>query len=98
MGLAECKEFGPRSLRKITKSEKAVSCVSRPFASFVIQTPGEAKKGNIDLADYYVDTRYPDTVIFATAFTQDEAKAAVADAETMLGFVRPRIEALLNGD
>ena len=46
----------------------------------------------IILNDYYTDTRYPDTLKFGIAFSQEEAGAALTCAETVLDFVRPRIE------
>jgi len=48
------------------------------------------------LNEYYTDTRYPDTLRFGVAFTRKEAGAALTCLETALGFIRPRIENLLD--
>jgi HEPN domain-containing protein len=50
------------------------------------------------LNEYYTDTRYPDTLGVGTAFTREEASAAINHAETIIGFIRPLIEALLKGE
>jgi HEPN domain-containing protein/predicted nucleotidyltransferase len=48
------------------------------------------------LNEYYTDTRYPDTLRFGVAFTRKEAGAALTCLETAPGFIRPRIENLLD--
>jgi HEPN domain-containing protein len=48
------------------------------------------------LNEYYTDTRYPDTLRSDTTFTLAEADIAITCAETALGFIRSRIEALLD--
>jgi HEPN domain-containing protein/predicted nucleotidyltransferase len=50
------------------------------------------------LNEYYVDTRYPDTLRFALAFSRDEAAAAVSAAESVLGLIRSRVARLLDGE
>jgi HEPN domain-containing protein/predicted nucleotidyltransferase len=52
----------------------------------------------ITLNEYYTDTRYPDTLRFGVAFTREEADHAVTCAETVLDFIRPRIQELLDGE
>jgi len=52
----------------------------------------------LTLNEYYVDTRYPDTLKFGQAFTRGEADIAVNCAEEVLGLVSLRIEELLNGE
>jgi HEPN domain-containing protein/predicted nucleotidyltransferase len=50
------------------------------------------------LNEYYTDTRYPDTLRSDTTFAQEEADTAIACADTALGFIRSRIEVLLDGE
>jgi HEPN domain-containing protein/predicted nucleotidyltransferase len=50
------------------------------------------------LNEYYEDTRYPDTLKFGIAFTIVEANIAVAFAQSVLEFIRPRIEGLIDGE
>jgi HEPN domain-containing protein/predicted nucleotidyltransferase len=52
----------------------------------------------ITLNEYYTDTRYPDTLRFGVAFTREEASHAVTCAETVLDFIRPRTQELLDGE
>jgi predicted nucleotidyltransferase len=46
--------------------------------------------------EYYTETRYPDTLRFGAAFTQAETDIATTCAETVLDFIRPKIENLRN--
>ena len=48
------------------------------------------------LNEYYTDTRYPDTLRFGAAFSQEEADNAIACAESALRFIRLRINTLLD--
>jgi HEPN domain-containing protein/predicted nucleotidyltransferase len=52
----------------------------------------------VTLNEYYADTRYPDTLKFGTAFTQEESDGAVAYAERAVEFIRLRVEDSLNAE
>jgi HEPN domain-containing protein/predicted nucleotidyltransferase len=48
------------------------------------------------LNEYYTDTRYPDTLRSGEAFPQEATENAIACAEAVLRFIRPRIDDLLD--
>jgi HEPN domain-containing protein/predicted nucleotidyltransferase len=52
----------------------------------------------VALNEYYADTRYPDTLKFSTAFTQEESVRAVAYAERAVEFIRLRVEDVLDAE
>jgi HEPN domain-containing protein len=52
----------------------------------------------VTLSEYYVDTRYPDTLKFGQTFASEGADIAVTHAAQVLDFVSPRIGALLAGE
>jgi HEPN domain-containing protein/predicted nucleotidyltransferase len=58
----------------------------------------ELREACIILNEYYTDTRYPDTLKSDKDFTREEASAAVTHTETVLDFIRPRLEHLYGGE
>jgi len=58
----------------------------------------ELREACITLNEYYTDTRYPDTLRLGVAFTPEEVAGALTCAERVIGFIRPHVENLLNGE
>lgn len=58
----------------------------------------ELSEAFMALNEYYVDTRYPDTLKFGRAFSREETGIAVTYAEKALGTIHSRITPLLDGE